>query len=132
MPHTVPNNPMNGAAEPVVASGVDDVNEVDAVLTNDGGDIWLGTSSSSTTSYAGLRFVNVTIPTGATITSARLEVVATATQWNRISFQFGMEAAAKVRCRQTWRMCCGSSLAAARRFQWEAAAAGPRGDDHRR
>ena len=41
-----------------------------------------------------LRFAGVTIPAGATITSARLEVTASSTQWQRIAFDFGMEAAA--------------------------------------
>ena len=55
---------------------------------------WLGTASSATASYAGFRFANVTIPAGATITSARLETNAASTQWNRIAFEFAIEAAA--------------------------------------
>lgn len=77
-----------------LASGADDVNEVAGVLTADGSDVWLGTESSATTSYAGLRFTNVPIPAGATITSAQLEVVSASTQWNYITFRYGADAAA--------------------------------------
>ena len=77
-----------------VLSGADDVTEEAGVITADGSDVWLGNGSSTTASFAGLRFANVAIPNGATITSARLEVNALDTQWHRINFEFAMEAAA--------------------------------------
>ena len=77
-----------------VLSGADDVTEEAGVITADGSDVWLGNGSSTTASFAGLRFANVAIPNGATITSARLEVNALGTEWHRINFEFAMEAAA--------------------------------------
>ncbi len=77
-----------------VAAGADDVNELTNVLTAGDATAWLGNASSTTASYTGFRFANVTIPAGATITSARLEVNAASTQWQRMAFEFAMEAAA--------------------------------------
>ena len=56
--------------------------------------MWVGTGSSATSSYVGLRFAGVTIPRNATITSARLEVNAASTAWITLGFEFGIEAAA--------------------------------------
>ena len=77
-----------------VAAGGDDVNELTNVLTAGDSTAWLGNSSSTTASWAGLRFTNVTIPVGATITSARLETNAASTQWQRMALEFAIEAAA--------------------------------------
>jgi hypothetical protein len=43
-------------------------------------------------SYLGLRFTGVSIPAGATVTAARLEVSAATTQWNRVAFEAAAEA----------------------------------------
>ena len=77
-----------------VAAGADDVNEVTNVLTAGDATVWLGNAASATASFAGLRFANVTIPAGAIITSARLEVNAPSTQWQRMAFEFAAHAAA--------------------------------------
>ena len=77
-----------------VAAGVDDVNETNGILTIAAADGWIGNGDSNAAAFAGLRFVNVPIPANAIITSARLETQAASTQSNRMSFQFGIEAAA--------------------------------------
>lgn len=43
--------------------------------------VWLGTGQSATNSWTGLRFTNVTIPKGVTITSAKLHVYSPSDQW---------------------------------------------------
>ena len=43
--------------------------------------VWLGNAASTTSSYTGLRFTNVTVPPGATITAAHLEVYSSQDQW---------------------------------------------------
>ncbi len=77
----------------IAASG-DDVNQEGTSLTTNGNPMWIGTGSSATSSYVGLRFAGVTIPRNATITSARLEVNAASTAWITLGFEFGIEAAA--------------------------------------
>ena len=54
--------------------------------------MWLGNGDASQVNTTGLRFADVTIPTGAVVTAARLEVTPSATQWNRISFEVGADA----------------------------------------
>jgi len=76
-----------------IASGADDVNEDGASFDAGGSSVWLGTGASAAASYAGLRFTGVSIPQGATIVSAHLDVHAAATQWNSITFEFAAEAA---------------------------------------
>jgi PKD repeat protein len=75
-----------------VAAGGDDVNEEGTTLTADGS-LWVGNGSSASASFLGLRFTGVSIPAGATVTSARLELTAAATQWNAVSFEMAAEAA---------------------------------------
>ena len=76
----------------VLASGADDVNEDGGAFTTDDGQVWLGTAATGGGSYLGLRFTGVNIPAGATVTSARLEVSATSTQWNWVAFELAAEA----------------------------------------
>ncbi len=57
-----------------VSASSDDVNEDGSTFTSNASTVWLGTGGSTTSSYAGLRFANVSIPAGATITSAKLNV----------------------------------------------------------
>lgn len=76
----------------VVAAGADDVNEDGATLTADAGTVWAGTGASAGASYLGLRFTGVSIPAGAAITSARVELSALATQWNAVAFEQAAEA----------------------------------------
>ena len=55
------------------------VNEEGTSFAPDGA-LWAGNGSSATQSYLGLRFAGVTIPVGATVTSARIELTAAMTQ----------------------------------------------------
>ena len=77
-----------------VGAGGDDVNEINGALTIAAADGWIGNGASKTTSFAGLRFVNVPIPANAVITSARLETQSSNTLRERMSFQVGIEAVA--------------------------------------
>ena len=62
-------------------------------LTADAGQVWLGTGATASGSYLGLRFTGVTIPAGATVTAAQLEVNAATTQWTAVAFELAAEAA---------------------------------------
>ena len=75
-----------------IAAGGDDVNEEGTSFAPDGA-LWAGNGSSATQSYLGLRFTGVTIPAGATVTAARIELMAAMTQWNTVGFEFAAEAA---------------------------------------
>jgi hypothetical protein len=79
-----------------LTAGVDDVNEDGATFTPAGSAVWLGTGSSTAASFTGLRFVNVSIPVGATIISAKLEGTAATTYLlgQSMAFQYAMEASA--------------------------------------
>jgi type IV pilus assembly protein PilY1 len=77
-----------------IAATGDDVNQDGTSLTTNGSPMWVGTGSSATSSYVGLRFAGVTIPRNATITSARLEVNAASTAWIALGFEVGIESAA--------------------------------------
>ena len=78
----------------VVAAGADDVNEDGTTFSATTNTVWMGNGQSTTASYVGLRFTGVTIPAGATITAARLEVNALSTQWTPMAFAMGAEASA--------------------------------------
>jgi hypothetical protein len=78
------------AATIAIAAGVDDVNEVGTTLTATASTVFVGTANGA--SYAGLRFVGVPVPAGATVTSARVEVRAASTQWNAMQFEWAAEA----------------------------------------
>ncbi len=83
--YTPPNTtPLNATF--AITSGGDDVNEVSSVLTTGDSTVWVGTGSSATASWTGLRFSNITLPRGAVIVSARLEVYSSSNQW----IQLGM------------------------------------------
>ena len=56
--------------------------------------MWVGNGQLPGPHFAGLRFTGVTIPAGAVIVSARLEVTPAATQWSQLSYEAGAEAAA--------------------------------------
>jgi glucose/arabinose dehydrogenase len=76
-----------------VAAGADDVYEEGASFLPGDLETWLGTGPAGVTSLTALRFTGVTIPQGAEIVSARLEVNAAATQWNQLAFEIAAEAA---------------------------------------
>jgi PKD repeat protein len=75
-----------------VSGASDDVNEDGSTFTT-GGTVWLGTGSSASASYTGLRFASVPIPAGATITSAHLEFYSAQSQWLNLSLRFAGQAA---------------------------------------
>jgi hypothetical protein len=86
-----PSGPVTATFQ--IAAGTDDVNEDGTTFDASGGTVWVGNASVNTASYTGLRFTGVSIPRNATITSARLEVNAAATQWIGLGFEIGIEAA---------------------------------------
>ncbi len=55
--------------------------------------LWIGNGASATNSFTGIRFTNVTIPSGATITSARVSLYSSQSQWITVSFSIAAEAA---------------------------------------
>jgi hypothetical protein len=63
-----------------VNMGSDDVNEDGSTFAPSTTTAWTGTGASTSSSYLGLRFNNVVIPRGATITGARLEFYTTQSQ----------------------------------------------------
>jgi hypothetical protein len=71
-----------------VSSLSDAVNEDGATFTSGSSTVWLGNGNSATASFTGIRFTNVMIPNGATITSAKLKVYSTQSQW--ISIRMSM------------------------------------------
>jgi len=86
---TVVPSPPGGTITSQIVAAADDVNEVNGTLTTDS---WLGNGGSTTSSYAGLRFVNLSVPPGATITSAHLQVYSLQSQWIAYSFTIAAEA----------------------------------------
>ena len=80
------------ATFPVLAGG-DDVNEEGTTFTANASTVWVGSGETALTSYAGFRFTGVTIPPGAVISSARLELRSSSSQWLTTAFEFGIEAA---------------------------------------
>ena len=76
----------------VVAGGADDVNEDGTTFTPAGSQVWLGSGANATASYLGLRFTGVSIPAGAAVTAAHLEVTPATTQWNAFAFETAAEA----------------------------------------
>jgi RHS repeat-associated protein len=75
-----------------VSASSDDVNQDNTSLTTTSSTVWLGNASSTTSSYTGLRFNNLAIPQGATITSAHLEVFSSQSQWLTMNFNIAAEA----------------------------------------
>ncbi len=77
-----------------VSSRADTANEDGTIYTTNSTTIWLGNAGSKTASYTGIRFNNVAIPSGATITSAKLRVYSSQSQWIGISLSMAGELAA--------------------------------------
>jgi hypothetical protein len=73
-----------------IAAGADDVNDDGAAFAPGGTTMFVGNGGGA--SFAGLRFTNLAIPRGATVTSARVQLRASATQWNSIAFEWAAEA----------------------------------------
>ena len=80
------------ATFPVLA-GSDDVNEEGSSIAADSSTLWVGSGATPSTSYAGFRFNGVTIPPGAVISSARLELRSDKSPWLTTAFEFGIESA---------------------------------------
>ena len=76
-----------------VAAGSDDANQQATAITTDGATVFLGNANASQVNTTGFRFAGVTIPPGAVVTAASLEVNASATQWSAMSYEVGAEAA---------------------------------------
>jgi len=76
----------------IVKTAADDVNEDGTSFVTNGTTIWIGTGANPSASFAGLRFAGVTIPRGATIISAHIEVYSTQGQWIAITLQMAGDA----------------------------------------
>lgn len=74
-----------------IAASADDVNEDGSSYVDNSSTVWLGNATSTTASYTGLRFTSLTIPQGATITSAKLQVFVPSTSWNQLDFSYAAE-----------------------------------------
>ena len=75
-----------------IAASSDDVNEEGTDFRWTDKTVWVGTGGSAAASYTGLRFTSISIPKGATIVSAHLEVYSSKGQWIAVSFQIAAEA----------------------------------------
>ncbi len=75
-----------------VSASTDDANEDGTTLSLTSPTVWLGNSTSTASSYTGLRFAGIAIPQGATVTSAHLEVFSSQSQWISISLNLAAEA----------------------------------------
>lgn len=84
--------PQSSAFTLQISGGGNDVNEVNNALTANGNPMWIGNGGTTATSFTGLRFTGVTIPQGATITAAHIEVRSAQSQWINLSLQFRGEA----------------------------------------
>ena len=77
-----------------VNSGADDVNEDGTSYVANYGALWIGTGANPSASFTGLRFNNVRIPVGATVTSARLEFYTGQQQWIPVNIEVAGDATA--------------------------------------
>lgn len=77
-----------------IQSSLDDVNETNTSFDAAAGSLWIGNCGSPTMCYTGLRFTNVTIPPGATVASAHVEVYSAQDQWITVAMTIAGEAAA--------------------------------------
>lgn len=77
-----------------ISSSSDDVNEENGsydVYGDKHHTLWLGNGSSQDSAYTGLRFTNISVPKGATITSAKLEVFSAGDAWIGMKFKIHAE-----------------------------------------
>jgi hypothetical protein len=96
---TPTTTPVTGTPQPQsltrsISASEDDVNQDGTSLTTDSPTIWLGNGSSTSMSYTGLRFNNITIPRNAIITGAYLRVYSAQSQWLTINMNIAAEATA--------------------------------------
>lgn len=99
-PSSTPSSTPTNTATPTPSTGTvvrqindrrDDVNEEGSSFTAFNTSIWIGNGNGP--SFTGLRFNNLAIPRGATITSAYLSFYTTSSQWIRVSLQIAGDAA---------------------------------------
>jgi hypothetical protein len=74
-----------------VASAADDANEDGTGFVSSGSTVWMGNGSSASGSYLGLRFQGVTIPPGAVIDSAQIQMYSTQGQWISVAVNIGAD-----------------------------------------
>jgi hypothetical protein len=75
-----------------VAASSDDANQDGSSLSLTSTTLWLGNAASTTSSYTGLRFASLALPPGAAISSARLQVYSSQTQWLGLSMSIAADA----------------------------------------
>ncbi len=88
-----PNLPSAASITAQISAAGDDVNEDGGSFVPTSTSMWLGNGASSSNSWAGLRFRNVRVPRGATITSARLRIYSTQSQASSASILIAAQAA---------------------------------------
>lgn len=75
-----------------INANTDGVNEDGTNFTPSSNTLFLGNGGSATNSWAGLRFTNVSIPKGTTITSAKLQIQSSQNQWIGIKMSIAADA----------------------------------------
>jgi glucose/arabinose dehydrogenase len=75
-----------------VASGADDVNQSGSTYEANLAPMYIGNAGVANSGFTGLRFTNLSIPRGAQVVSARLELYALSQQWNQIDAEVAAEA----------------------------------------
>ena len=76
-----------------VSGSSDDVYEDGTSFGTGDANSWLGNAGSTSASFTGLRFAGLNIPQGASITSARLRVYSTQSQWVGLEMTIAAQAA---------------------------------------
>ncbi len=88
--------PLVVAAPQTITSQVnassDDVNQDGNALTTNAAQVWVGTGQSTSSSYLGLRYTNISVPKNATITSAHIEVYNPSASWITRSYSIAAHA----------------------------------------
>ncbi|NWG17730.1 MAG: hypothetical protein HXY41_13975 [Chloroflexi bacterium] len=84
--------PASGTVTLQITAPGDDVNEDGANYYPSYQGVFIGTGANPAASFLGLRFNNVAIPRGATITSARLEIYSPSAQWISLNLQIAADA----------------------------------------
>jgi hypothetical protein len=83
--------PGGGNLTRTIGSAADDVNEDGTIYSPNSAPMFIGNGQSTTASWLGLRFTNITVPRGATITTAQVEVAAASTSWINLGFTLQAE-----------------------------------------
>jgi hypothetical protein len=75
-----------------MSASSDDVNQDGGAVEGNAGTIWLGTGSSNSYGYTGLRFARLVVPPHATVVSAWLMVYSSQNQWIGLNLSIGADA----------------------------------------